>query len=260
MADLDVQLAPRFADGDDFELTTVVAFAAHPDDLDFGAAGTVALLTAAGIRVEYCIVTNGDAGGFDESHRPDIEQMRQDEQRAAAARVGVADVHFLGERDGYVAPTLELQQKIVALLRKVRPQLVLAHHPERNWSNIQSQHPDHLSVGEAVVRAIYPALENPFAYPELQAAGLEAYRLREMWLFGGPVERENHFVDVSSVLDLKRKALLAHLSQHPDPQRMMQYVEEKLAAVAQRGKQPEGALCESFHAVTVNGNQTIAGF
>lgn len=252
--------APRFEAGEEYELKKVVAFAAHPDDLDFGAAGTVARLTQAGIHVEYCLVTNGDAGGFDEKHRPDIERMRQDEQRAAAARVGVSEVHFLGERDGYVAPTLELQKKIVALLRKVRPEMVIAHHPERTWSNMQSQHPDHLSVGEAVVRAVYPALENPFAFPELQAEGLEAYRLRELWLFGGPEERENHFVDVSGVRELKREALLAHLSQHPDPERMMNFVEEKLARVAQRGGLPEGALSEAFHAVTVNGKQTISGF
>ncbi|APF39695.1 PIG-L deacetylase family protein [Neomicrococcus aestuarii] len=252
--------APRFLGGDDFELTHVVAIAAHPDDLDFGAAGTIARLTQAGVHVEYCLVTNGDAGGFDESHRPDIERMRQDEQRAAAARVGVADVHFLGERDGYVAPTLELQKKIVALLRQLRPQVVLAHHPERNWGNMQSQHPDHLSVGEAVVRASYPALENPFAFPELQAQGLEAYRLRELWLFGGPEERENHFVDISSVLDKKHEALMAHLSQHPDPARMMDHVNNKLVNVARRGGQAEGALSEAFHAVTVNGASTISGF
>jgi LmbE family N-acetylglucosaminyl deacetylase len=238
----------------------VLCFAAHPDDLDFGAAGTVAAWTAAGIQVSYCILTDGDAGGFSEEHRNTIVETRHEEQRRAARIVGVEDVSFLGERDGYLSPTESVIRGIVARIREVRPDIVVASHPERNWDRLQKSHPDHLACGEAVTRAVYPAVENPFAFPELAAAGLEAYRVPWLWFYGGPEEKENHFVDITGYEDVKLSAIRTHISQHPDVEKMDAAVRSMLLGNADRGGLPGGRSAEGFHVVGVNTEQTIAGF
>ena len=238
----------------------VLCFTAHPDDIDFGAAGTVAAWTAAGVEVSYCIMTDGDAGGFDPEKRDEIIGLRNEEQRRAAALVGVTDIHYLHQHDGHLEPTHEVIRDVVRLIRQLRPDVVVSMHPERNWNRIQKSHPDHLAVGEAVTRAVYPALENPFAYPELAEAGLEAYKLPYLWLFAGPEERENHFVDVTGQVDSKLAAIHVHASQHPDVETMDRTVRSLLLRTAERGGLPAGRSAEAFHVVTVNGPGTIAGF
>ncbi|WP_400160344.1 PIG-L deacetylase family protein [Arthrobacter sp. BPSS-3] len=238
----------------------VLCFTAHPDDIDFGAAGTIAGWTAAGVEVSYCIMTDGDAGGFDPDTRDEIVRQRIEEQQRAAGLVGVTDIHYLHQRDGYLEPTHEVIRDVVRLIRTIRPDVVLAMHPERNWTRIQKSHPDHLAVGEAVTRAVYPAVENPFAYPELAAAGLEAYKLPWLWLFAGPEERENHFVDVTGQVEQKLAAIHVHVSQHPDVDAMDRTVRGLLQSTAQRGGLPAGRSAEAFHVVAVNGPETIAGF
>ena len=238
----------------------VLAFGAHPDDLDFGAAGTIAAWTAAGSEVHYAIMTDGDAGGFEPAHREEIVAMRHEEQRSAAARVGVRDLHFLGYPDGYLEPSHDVRRDVVRLIRMVRPDVVLAMHPERNWSSLQMSHPDHLACGEAVTLAIYPAAENPYAYPELEEAGLGAYRVPWLWLYGCPDERVNHVVDVTPHVDAKLEAIRVHLSQHPDIVATERYVRARLQATAAGAGLPEGAFAEAFHVVAVNAKETIAGF
>lgn len=238
----------------------VLAFAAHPDDIDFGAAGTIAAWTAAGAEVSYCIMTSGDAGGFEPGNRAGISELRSSEQAAAAALVGVRDLHFLGERDGFLAVTAEVVGKAVALIRTVRPDVVLSMYPERNWDRIQASHPDHLACGEIVTRAVYPAAENPFAYPELAGQGLEAYKVPWLWFYGAPRERENHAVDISSTVDAKLAAIRVHASQHPDISGMETAVRGMLAENGRRFGLPDGTPAEAFHAVGVNTEQTIAGF
>lgn len=238
----------------------VLCFAAHPDDIDFGAAGTIAAWTAAGVQVSYCIMTDGDAGGFDPAHRANIIAMRDAEQRRAAELVGVSDIHYLHQRDGYLEPSHEVMRGVVKLIRELRPDVVLAMHPERNWRRIQKSHPDHLAVGEAVTRAVYPAVENPFAYPELAEAGLAAYKLPWLWLYAGPEERENHFVDVTEHVEAKLQAIHVHVSQHPDVEAMEAAVRQGMHVNAERAGLAEGHSAEAFHVVAVNGPGTIAGF
>jgi LmbE family N-acetylglucosaminyl deacetylase len=238
----------------------VLCFGAHPDDIDFGAAGTIAAWTAAGVQVSYCIMTDGDAGGFDPSSREEIVALRAEEQRRAAALVGVSEIYYLHERDGFLEPSHDVMRGVVKLIREVRPDVVLSMHPERNWSRIQKSHPDHLAVGEAVTRAVYPAVENPFAYPELAAAGLEAYKLPWLWLFAGPDELENHFVDVTDYVEDKLAAIHVHSSQHPDVQAMDRTVRELMLQNGRRTGLPEGRSAEAFHVVRINGDSTIAGF
>lgn len=248
----------------------VLAFGAHPDDLDFGAAATVAALTRSGVEVTYCVMTDGDAGGFDAGSHHTIIERRHQEQRDAAAHLGVSDVEFLGERDGYLEPSHRVQAKVVALMRRLRPDVVIGMHPERDWSRLQRSHPDHLAAGEAVVRASYPAVENPFAYPELLEQGLEAFHLRWLLLYGGPRERTNLTLDVTGTEQDKLTALRHHLSQHQDVARMENFVMEHMRS-QHRDAAPPAAhdeasadlsdrYAEGFHLVEVNAADTISGF
>ena len=136
---------------------------AHPDDVDFGAAGTVASWVAQGTRVTYCIVTDGDAGGFDPAvPRSEIPRIRRAEQVAAARILGVEDVRFLGYRDGELEVTQGLRRDISRIIREVRPERMLIQSPDRNWNRLQSSHPDHLAAGEAAIAA---AIMKPAAMP-----------------------------------------------------------------------------------------------
>jgi LmbE family N-acetylglucosaminyl deacetylase len=221
---------------------------AHPDDLDFGSAGTIAGWTAAGTEVVYCIVTDGDAGGFDDTPRDQMGPLRQAEQRAAAAAVGVTDVRFLGYPDGRLELTLDLRRDISRVIRQVRPQRVLTSSPERFWDRIGASHPDHMTVGESTLRAVYPDARNPFAFPELLAdEGLEAWTVSEVWLGASP--RADHAVDVTDVVEQKFKALKSHVSQVSHNPDLEKFVTGWMSQTAQRFGLSEGRLAEAFHVV-----------
>ena len=233
---------------------------AHPDDVDFGSAGTVATWTAAGTEVTYCIVTDGDAGGFDDTPRDQMGPLRQAEQRAAAAAVGVSDVRFLGYPDGRLELTLDLRRDISRVIRQVRPQRVLTSSPERFWERIGASHPDHMTVGESTLRAVYPDARNPFAFPELLAdEGLEAWTVSEVWLGASP--RADHAVDVTDVVDRKFAALRSHVSQvEPQPGARKEFVERLDApdggAVRPAGGPPGRGLPRRPHHVTCRHDRT----
>src|SRR3954453_15763843 len=185
---------------------------AHPDDVDFGRAVTVATWTAAGTEVTYCIVTDGDAGGFDETPRDQMPVLRRAEQQAAASAVGVSDVRFLGYPDGRLELTLDLRRDISRVIRHVRTQRVLSSSPERFWGRIGPSPPDHKTVGESTLGAVYPDARNPFAFPELLAdEGLDAWTVSEVWLGASP--RADPAGAVTDVPDRKFAALLSHVTQ-----------------------------------------------
>jgi len=226
----------------------VLVVTAHPDDVDFGVAGSVATWVKAGIEVAYCVVTDGDAGGSDRSiSRPDMAVLRREEQRAAACEVGVSDVTFLGYADGRVVPSLELRRDIARQIRIKRPQRVLCPSPERMWDRIGASHPDHLAVGEAAVCAVYPDARNPFAHPELLQEGLEPHTVGEIWLMAAP--GANRVVDVTDTFDRKVAALLCHRSQVGEGAGLEARLREWLTAGAVAAGLPEGHLAESFRVV-----------
>jgi LmbE family N-acetylglucosaminyl deacetylase len=226
----------------------ILVVAAHPDDIDFGVAGTVATWTDAGIEVGYCIATDGDAGGFDPSvSREAMARIRRDEQRRAADVVGVSEVIFLGYPDGRIEPGIELRRDLARVIRQVRPDRMVAPSPDRNWQRIQASHPDHLAVGEATVRAIYPDARNPFAHPELVDAGWEPWVVPELWLMATP--EPDVFVDITDVVERKIKALLCHESQLPDPGSLEERIRGWGVAVAGVAGLPEGRLAEGFKRV-----------
>ncbi|MDP5181543.1 PIG-L deacetylase family protein [Blastococcus sp. BMG 814] len=221
---------------------------AHPDDVDFGSAGTVATWTAAGTEVTYLIVTDGDAGGFDDTPREQMGPLRRAEQVAAAAEVGVTDVRFLGYPDGRLELTLDLRRDISRVIRQVRPQRVLTSSPERFWERIGASHPDHMTVGESTLRAVYPDARNPFAFPELLVdEGLDAWTVDEVWLGASP--RADHAVDVTDVVDRKFAALKSHVTQVSHVPDLEGFVTGWMQQTAQRLGLPAGRLAEAFHVV-----------
>ncbi|WP_018653661.1 PIG-L deacetylase family protein [Actinomadura flavalba] len=235
---------------DDSDLSRVLVVMAHPDDVDFGAAGTVAGWTDRGLEVVYLIVTDGEAGGMDDVvDRAEVAEVRRAEQRAAAEVVGVHDVRFLGLPDGRIEPTLDLRRTIARVIRQVRPQRVLLPSPDRDYARIAPSHPDHRAVGSAGLDAVYPDARNPHAFPELLAAeGLEPWAAPEVWLTGGP--EVNHVVDVTARFDRKIAALRAHASQTAGMgDRLPEMMRAWLTANAGRAGLPDGALAESFQVV-----------
>jgi LmbE family N-acetylglucosaminyl deacetylase len=196
----------------DEEIKRVLVVMAHPDDCDFGAGGTIAQWTARGIEVSYCIITNGDQGG-EESGIPleEMAKVRQKEQRDAGAALGVSEITYLNYRDGWLIPSIELRKEIVKAIRIAKPDRMVVQSPERNWERIYASHPDHLAAGETAIQAVYPDARNPFAFTDLKEAGLEPWRVREVWITGSPTP--NHFVDITDTFSKKMDALHAHVSQ-----------------------------------------------
>ncbi len=231
------------------DLTRALVVTAHPDDVDFGAAGTVASLVEAGVQVTYCMITDGDAGGFDPTvPRADIPGIRRAEQQAAAAILGVTDIRWLGYRDGELTVSHDLRRDITRVIRQVQPQRVITTSPTRNWERISASHPDHMAAAEATVQAIYPDARNQFAHPTLAVdEGLGEWVVQELWMFGTPTP--NTYVDVTDKLPLKVAALRAHVSQTEHMTELESMLREWMGVAAAQGGLPEGRLAEMFHAV-----------
>jgi LmbE family N-acetylglucosaminyl deacetylase len=230
----------------------VLVVTAHPDDLDFGASGTIAAWTDAGVEVAYCICTSGDAGGFDDTPRHEMAPLREAEQRAAAAAVGVKDVTFLGYPDGRLTASIELRRDISRVIRRFRPQRVLTQSPEIAWNRLGASHPDHRAAGEAALVAVYPDARNPFAHPELLAEeGLEAWTVPSLWLMGAPDERVDHAVDVTATFDRKLEALRAHVSQTAHATGLDARLRDWAAGTASRFGLPVGSYAEGFQVVAI---------
>jgi LmbE family N-acetylglucosaminyl deacetylase len=231
---------------DDADIARILTITAHPDDVDFAAAGTVARWTDAGIEVIYCLVTDGDAGGQDENFpRAEMPALRRAEQIAAAKCVGVHDVRFLGYPDGRVEATLDLRRDLARVIRQVRPDRVVCPSPERNYPRIGISHPDHRAVGSAALDAVYPDARNPFAFPELrEREGLAPWEVREVWIAGSP--SPTYFVDVTATFGRKIAALRAHESQIGQLDDLEERIRERLTRMAALGGLPEGHLAEPF--------------
>jgi LmbE family N-acetylglucosaminyl deacetylase len=235
------------------EIERLLVVMAHPDDVDFGAAGTVAALTAAGVEVTYCLVTDGEAGGADRTMpRSEMAALRRVEQTNAAKLVGVTELLFLGHPDGRVEANLALREAVSRVIRQVRPQVVIAQSPVRNLDRIYGSHPDHLAAAEATMCAVYPDARNPFAFPHLlDDEGLEPWAVDEMWVVGMPLGDRAGFeaVDITATVDTKIDALMCHESQHADPARTETLIRDWASAVAAAFDMPDGAGAEAFRIV-----------
>jgi LmbE family N-acetylglucosaminyl deacetylase len=231
------------------DVQRVLVVTAHPDDVDFAAGGTIAGWTEAGIEVAYCIATRGDAGGFDDTPRDQMPALREAEQRAAAAAVGVSDVTFLDHPDGAVYVTHPLRRDITREIRRFRPDRVLTQSPERDWTRLGPSHPDHLRVGEAAYCAVFPDARNAFAHPELlRDEGLEPWTVREVWFADTP--GADHPVDVTATFDRKIAAIGSHVSQvGKDLDVLTGRLHRYLATNASKAGLPDGRLAELFSIV-----------
>jgi LmbE family N-acetylglucosaminyl deacetylase len=199
----------------------ILVIVAHPDDIEFGAAGTIARWTAEGAQVTYCIVTDGAAGSNDpNTNIEDLKRIRREEQIAAARVVGVQDVRFLGYADGTLQPTLELRCELTRLIRELRPDRVMCFDPTEVFvqtpgSGDYINHPDHRAAAEASVYAIFPSAETRPIFPELLDEGLEPYHVPEVW-FMLTSRQPNEFVDITATQERKLEALRCHVSQVGD--------------------------------------------
>lgn len=194
----------------------VLVIAAHPDDIEFVVAGTVAKWRRAGSVVRYVVVTSGDAGTQDPNlTRAELARIREAEQRAAAAVVGVDDVVFLGYPDSAVEPTLSLRRDLVREIRRFRPTAVICFDPTMWFAGDEYiNHPDHRAVAQAALDAIAPAAAMPLVFPELRLEGFEPHRVKEVFVAAG--EAPNVWIDISETIELKIQALRQHVSQFPD--------------------------------------------
>ena len=224
----------------------ILVVTAHPDDVDFGAGGTVATWISEGHEVVYCLVTDGQAGGSDNTvTRDDVAALRRREQTAAANMLGVTELHWLGFPDGAVVADLNLRREISAVIRIVKPDRVLTQSGERNYNRIYASHPDHLATGEAALCAVYPDARNEFAFPELLSErGLAPHSVPETWIMAGP--NPKHYVDTTDVIDKKIAALLCHESQHTDPDGLPERMRGWGQMIAEAGGLPKGRMAEAF--------------
>jgi len=191
----------------------VLAVSAHPDDIEFGAAGSIARWVDEGAEVTYCIVTDGSTGTADaDLAGAKLAEIRREESVNAAKAVGVDEVAFLGYRDGYVEHTLDLRRDIARVFRRTRPHRLMALDPVPIPGGWFINHPDHRAVGQATLDICVTAGTTPGHFPELLDEGLDPWRgLIEVYIMG-PGDRD-FAVDISATVDRKIDALRAHASQ-----------------------------------------------
>lgn len=217
--------------------------AAHPDDIEFSCAGTLARWVDEGAEVTYCIVTDGSTGTQDTSLMgAPLAEIRREESEKAAAVIGAKEIVWLGYRDGYVEYTLDLRRDVARVFRKLKPHRFLVLDPTPVIDGTFINHPDHRAVGQASLDVSMTAGTTPGHFPELIDEGLPPWRgLREVWVVG-PGEKARA-VDISDTIDRKIEALLCHRSQVGEGGAIGDWIREW---TAERGKPHGFAHAETF--------------
>ncbi len=213
--------------GEDLEITDdqtedgpppkrVLVIQAHPDDIEFTSAGTIARWTLEGAEVHYCSITSGDKGSSNPAVTGvDLAAMREREQRAACEVLGVASVLFLGYLDATLVADLNLRRELTRVIRRVKPDVLVAQDPTMRYSGQgYINHPDHVAAGEASLAAVFPSARDRMTFPELLHEGLEPHKVSEIYLFGGLTP--DIWVDITETIDTKIASLMAHESQVRD--------------------------------------------
>jgi LmbE family N-acetylglucosaminyl deacetylase len=203
-----------------------LVIAAHPDDPEFFAGGTVARLTQLGLTVKYLILTRGDKGSDDRDiSDEELAATRRQEQSLAAEELGVEEVVFLDNPDGFLEKTYDVLRDTVRVIRQFQPDIILTTDPERLYSSWGVSHRDHRTAGMIVLDAVFPAARNHRFFPELLKEGLEPHKVHEIWISrGAEADLE---VDTSDVYDLRTKALTNHRSQVGDSERFTKRMNER---------------------------------
>lgn len=213
----------------------ILVVAPHPDDAEFGAAGTIARWAQEGKEIVYLICTNGDKGTSDPKMTPaKLVKIREKEQRAAAKILGVREVVFLRYPDQRLEDTPEFRKDIVRAIRQFKPDIVATCDPYRRYIS----HRDHRIGGQVTLDAIYPTARDLLAFPDLVEQGFLPHKVKEVFLWGS--EKPNFCSDITATFELKLAALYCHKSQignNPSP--------EFVKRIKQRCKtQAEGTDCE----------------
>jgi LmbE family N-acetylglucosaminyl deacetylase len=225
---------------------------AHPDDAEFGAAGSIATWANDGWEIHYVICTDASGGGPDDAEdvspiaRRVISDTRKKEQRAACDILGVKDIIFLDYPDGLLQPTIELRGQLVRIIRQKRPSRVVCQSPDRIWDTgyaIGRYHPDHIAAGQAAIAAVYPSSQNGWDFPELLKEGLKPHKVHEVLFMGAPYP--NFVVDITGAMDQKIAALRAHESQVGA--RFDQLEPMLRTRSAELGAKHDMAFAEEFH-------------
>jgi len=230
---------------------SALAIVAHPDDIEFSCAGTLARWIKAGTRVAYVLCTSGDVGIADTKlTRAEAAAIREAETLAAARVIGVTNVIFLHYPDGSLVATLDLREKLVREIRRFRPEVVLTGDPTLVWAGDDYiNHPDHRAASLAAVEAVFPAAGQPHVFEEQAAEGLKAHKARKLYCTNW--RGANTFVSIDDTIDLKIEALRAHKSQmgdwDPGP-RIREWASE-------RAKSMEMDYAEGFHVVTLESDE-----
>jgi len=225
------------------ESADVMVVCAHPDDAEFGAAGTVAHWTEEGRVVVYVICTNGDKGTSDRTLTPDqLVKIRRKEQEAAADVLGVQEVVFLDYPDQGLEDTPELRKQIVRMIRTYRPRVLVTSDPYRRYL----WHRDHRIIGQVAMDAVFPFARDHLSYPDLLAQGLEPHKVKEIWFWGA--EDINYRSDISATFDRKIEALRCHASQIREFKRAdpVKWLKDLCREMAQ---EEPFELAEGFHRV-----------
>lgn len=196
-----------------YQPESAMAIVAHPDDVEFSCSGTLALWARGGARISLVLVTSGDVGiARSDITRPQAAAIREEEATAAAKIIGAAEIRFLREPDGSVEATLELRKKLVREIRRFRPEVVITGDPTVVWAgDTYINHPDHRAVALATVDAIFPAAGQPHVFEELAAEGLEAHKVRKVYVNNW--HDGNVWIAIDDTIDVKVAALKAHTSQ-----------------------------------------------
>jgi LmbE family N-acetylglucosaminyl deacetylase len=214
----------------------------HPDDCEFGVAGTVARLTREGKNVVYVICTNGDKGTVDMSLTPEkLIKIREKEELAAAKILGVKETVFLGYPDQGLEDCDAFRRDLVRVIRRFKPYAVATCDPYRKYMT----HRDHRITGIVTADAVYPFARDHLSYPELLKEGLEPHKVREMWFWGA--EESNFKQDITDTIDIKMEALKCHKTQLGDVPPEMRNRMMEFARINAKGEKFE--LAEAFHRV-----------
>ena len=226
----------------------VLVIAAHPDDIEFGASGTIARWVSEGAAVRYLLVTRGDKGSDDPNADIDaLVRLREQEQRAAAAEIGVEGVDFLDEPDGQVESSLRLRERLTHAVRAFRPEVVMTHDPtvlfvNNEWVN----HPDHRAVGQSAVDAVFPTARDPLNFREHLDVGLATWKVAELFLWS--TNEANQIVDIGATLDRKVAALGHHASQFRSFDEIARWVRRRSEELGERAGY---RAAEGFRRVTL---------
>lgn len=219
-------------------LDRVMVIGAHPDDPEFGCAGTIVKWAQAGKHITYVLLTSGDKGSSDpELHPGRLAGRREGEQRAAATELGVEEVIFLRRPDGLLENTLDLRRELCNIVRQHRPHIVVTIDPWR----IYQLHPDHRAAGQAALDAVWAAREW-YIFPEQLVEGTNPWRVKEVYLFW--TENADYWEDISCCLDVRIAGLLRHVSQvGADPAKLAERIRER---AKETGEKPGYAAAEAF--------------